>query len=357
MRTDVGTQALTLLRLPSACSYNGNGNWPQGNGTCTAGGKMGKAGQVGGYYHYHKIMFQRSIRVVARTLTYGLQVGYMIVRGHEVARTSPAAVGLTLQSGFTVPPNARLQLQRIDNVTYQPLQFAPIATVPRGYAGLLYLTTFATVTAPAGNNYIEGCWHLYTDANMTWPGVVLGTGVEDFFDSAYWFCALGGAGPYLFAHPNSGLLHFSRETFAGADVVHLSRPYANGTVERISAYRFFDAEVVGFSDGGGLRWRVGDVGGKCSGCPTGTDSDGKRCAPTGHPLSAVAVRAYAWVYTWPLDDAAPPAPNFPPIACPNATVCGGGDGDGDGVRVQLEPPPLPPPSLTPRQQASPRFMK
>ena len=31
--------------------------------------------------------------------------------------------------------------------------------------------------------------------------------------------------------------------------------------------RFFDQEVVGFSDGGHLDWRVGDVGGKCNGCP------------------------------------------------------------------------------------------
>jgi hypothetical protein len=35
---------------------------------------------------------------------------------------------------------------------------------------------------------------------------------------------------------------------------------ANETVERMSAYRFFDQEVVGFANGGGLQWRVGDVG-------------------------------------------------------------------------------------------------
>ena len=91
-----------------------------------------------------------------------------------------------------MPPNARLQLQRIDNVTYAPLDLVPLVTLPRGYAGLLYMTTLATQTTPAGNNYIEGCWHLFPSANATWPGVVLGTGVEDYFDSAYWFCALGG---------------------------------------------------------------------------------------------------------------------------------------------------------------------
>ena len=108
--------------------------------------------QVGGYYHYHKVMFQKSIRVTARSLGAGLQVVYMVVRGHEVAHTDAAAAGLQLPSGFTVPANARLQLQRIDNQTFQPLEFVPLVTLPAGYAGLLYLTTFATQTIPAGNN-------------------------------------------------------------------------------------------------------------------------------------------------------------------------------------------------------------
>lgn len=102
-------------------------------------------------------------------------------------------------------------------------------------------------------------------------------GKQDYFDSAYWFCALGGMGPCLFAHPNSGLLHFSRTAFDGKDVINGGRPSAKtpknasiwSTVERLSAYRFFDSEVVGFSNGGALHWRVGDVGGKCGGCPPG----------------------------------------------------------------------------------------
>ena len=80
------------------------------------------------------------------------QVVYIVVRGHEVASDSPAAAGLSLPSGFVVPPNARLQLHRIDNVTFGPLDFVPLVTVPKGYAGLLYLTTLATQTIPAGNN-------------------------------------------------------------------------------------------------------------------------------------------------------------------------------------------------------------
>eukprot|EP01052_Picozoa_sp_SAG31_P008280 SAG31_NODE_415_length_15951_cov_13.530848_10_plen_529_part_00 len=302
-------------------TFNGNGTpWrgeaPAGRtGLFAAGEKMGKGGQVGGYYHYHKILFQESIRVEARSLG-GNQVVYIVVRGHEVAKGTPAAAGLVMPSGFMVPPNAKLQLQRIDNVTYQPLELVPLVTLPSGYAGLLYMTTFAIQTVPAGNNYIEGCWHLSRTANESWPGLVLGTGVEDFFDSAYGFCATSGQGACLFAHPTSGLLHFSRTAWNGSDVIadpavgYTGRPRANDTAERLSAYRFFDQEVVGFSDGGALHWRVGDVAGKCSGCPSGTAN----CqAPFVFP---VAVRSYAWVYTWPLAAGTPAAPNAPPLKGP-----------------------------------------
>jgi hypothetical protein len=40
--------------------------------------------QVGGYYHYHRIPFQRSIRVAARSLTAGLQVSIL---GRRVIQT------------------------------------------------------------------------------------------------------------------------------------------------------------------------------------------------------------------------------------------------------------------------------
>ena len=72
----------------------------------------------------------------------------------------------------------------------------------------------------------------------------------------------------------------------------------------------------------------------------------KGCQPTGQPLSPTAVRTYAWVYTWPLDDSAPPTPNLsPPIACPNATICGPAHGE-----ALLEAPELAPPEqFLPRQ--------
>jgi hypothetical protein len=271
--------------------------------------------------------------VTARSLSKGLQVVYIIVRGHEVSRSSPAAGGLVLPSGFTVPRNAKLQLQRLDNVTFQPLEFAPLVSLPPGTAGLLYLTTMATQTIPAGNNYIEvrtnaagaaAPWsgrtmvrqdHGQALSQLAWSvgdgwkrrrviGCCRGAGTcspqptlhgpalswarasrttstlrvsvsdapclpcashgastrqpfgrhacPDFeglwplphplpkidwsprlnhtalvWLRADWFCALGGQGPCLFAHPTSGLLHFSRTHFNGSDWIAQPRPGAN----------------------------------------------------------------------------------------------------------------------------------
>jgi len=311
-------------RMHGDLGGDGIGDPPVGwapKGIYSAGGKMGKHGEAGAYMGYHKILFQKSIKVTARTVD-NLQVIYLVVRGHEVARSSQGASGLLMPSGFTVPPNARTQLQRIDNVTFHRLQFVPVVDLPKGYAGLIYLVTLAPMTSPAGNSYIEGCWHLFTDSEKQWPGIIMGTGTEDFFDSSYYWGALGGGDPLLYAHDNSGLVHFSRLFPNGTSAMHLQRPYPNGTIERFSAYRFFDNEVVGFRDGGALNWRVGDDAGKCLGCPTGKDQHGNPCPGAYGEPSPVTVRSYAWIYSWPLDDSHGPAPSQEPIQCPDPSVCG-----------------------------------
>ena len=70
---------------------------------------MGKGGQVGGYYHYHKVIFQRSIRVTARTLGKGPQVVYIVVRGHEVLNMNCEHMCILAMITETVPLGVQVQ--------------------------------------------------------------------------------------------------------------------------------------------------------------------------------------------------------------------------------------------------------
>ena len=77
-----------------------------------------------------------------------------------------------------------------------------LAAIPAGFEGLLFQNTIAIEATPpwgiagaAGryqvlNSYVEGCWHLQRRANESLPGLTLGTGLEDYFDSVS-ECELG----------------------------------------------------------------------------------------------------------------------------------------------------------------------
>jgi hypothetical protein len=56
------------------------------------------------------------------------------------------------------------------------------------------------------------------------------------------FCALGGQGPCLFAHPSSGLLHFSRTAFNGTDIIALGRPTCNATTGQERRHLLFSTQ-------------------------------------------------------------------------------------------------------------------
>eukprot|EP01023_Acetabularia_acetabulum_P044717 TRINITY_DN45048_c0_g1_i1.p3 TRINITY_DN45048_c0_g1~~TRINITY_DN45048_c0_g1_i1.p3 ORF type:complete len:131 (-),score=18.46 TRINITY_DN45048_c0_g1_i1:244-636(-) len=122
---------------------------------------------------------------------------------------------------------------------------------------------------------MEGCWHLYQDEQELFPGVILGTGLEDFFDSGYGF-SINDHFPLgvRWSHATSGFTHFN----------------ATDSVETLSAYKFFDTEIVGMQDGGSLEWRVGDVKGKCT--------DQSENNSIGWPQIS-HVRMLTWYYTWP----------------------------------------------------------
>ena len=109
----------------------------------------------------------------------------------------------------------------------------------------------------------------------------------------------------LFQHSNSGLLHFSSDTSDQFAIDPLLLVNGSGRipsrdedctgkgpcplrgVERISAYRFLDREVVSFEDGGTVQWRNSDFEPKCYALTT----PGKEI----QNVSPVLVRSYAWV--------------------------------------------------------------
>jgi len=228
--------------------------------------KNGKGGSKGGWYINYKIPFGKSINV---TVEGPIGNGFVIVRGCE---NLPVQVG-----SFTLPTAARMQLHKIEAVTFEPLAWVPIVDIPTG-DGLVYMHAIAANSSSA--NFWEGCYHLYTPYHQPFPGTVLSTGMEDFFDSAYGF----GGGEYKF--PVSGCTHRSA---IGKDGMELS------------AYRFHEEDPLAFSGGVKFQWRIGDLinakahpeSPKCF-----IDKQGPGDEVVGRPM-ATTVTTYAWVYTWP----------------------------------------------------------
>ena len=105
-----------------------------------------------------------------------------------------------------------------------------------------------------------------------WPGWLLGTGAEDYPESAYYF----NAGPY-------------RGATAGLTVMQ-----PGPELSLVSFYKLHHKDPLFFSDGATFQWRNGDItdpatGQKC------TLRDGK---PIGTP-SAVNASTLVYAYVWP----------------------------------------------------------
>jgi len=223
---------------------------------------IGKGADGGAWYNNFRIPFHSNIRITGQLApgTGDRGVLWTIFRGSE---NLPITVG-----NYQLPASARLIQSRIQNVTYQPLQFVNLVDVPAQHSGVLwahYLTAQST-----NENFMEGCYHSYTPHSAAFPGLTVSTGTEDYFDSAFYF----NAGP--FHQENAGLTHL---------VVK------DGHVE-LSAYRLHDADPIFFQNGFRFEWRVGDV----------SDARGLKCtsvkgSPAGSP-QPTAVTAYTWVYIW-----------------------------------------------------------
>jgi hypothetical protein len=148
--------------------------------------------------------------------------------------------------------------------------------------GLVYLVALAAQSA--SYDFWEGCVHLHTPHAQPFPGTVLSTGTEDYFDSAFGFDA------GLYHYPTSGCTHREGGLPPGASTRALE----------VSAYRFHEEDPVAFSGGVRLLWRIGDY------INTQTHPESPKCfidapgagdKPVGTPLNTT-VTSYVWVYTW-----------------------------------------------------------
>lgn len=215
---------------------------------------MGKGAKSTGWFHNFQIPF-KSVRVTYQGDASGGTI-WMIIRGSE---NLPLKIG-----SLDLPSTARMQLQA-KTTTLDVLEFYDLAHVPSG-PGLLFMSAMAV---KSGNyNFMEGCFHLYSPPTVAWPGLLMSTGMEDYYDSAFYFN--GG----VFRAPVSGSTHMAAGEWSG--------------------YRFHEMDPIVFSDGVRLQWRNGDVTDTATGLKCTLETGGK---VVGHP-TASNVTSYAWVYTW-----------------------------------------------------------
>eukprot|EP00729_Bicosta_minor_P014373 gene14373-20223_t len=253
---------------------------------------IGKTSDMDGYYSNVQTPFYKSIRVTAQLPpgTTGFSV-YTIIRGTV---NVPIVI-----NGFTLPATARMQTVTNTNMTVQSLHFVPIVnmslvgTGSSTGSGMVLGHTVAIQGHPSFI-YLEGCFHLITPYTTplrnfgvanNFPGVVLSTGMEDYYDSSFYFHA------GTFQLSASGVTHMC----SGGTAHSTPHPACGGgkALSEWSAYRFHHRDPLFFSGGVQLLFRNGDVGDKVS-------YGNAKCFnldATGGPGTSI-VSSLAWVYTW-----------------------------------------------------------
>ena len=186
----------------------------------------------------------------------------------------------------------------------------------------------ALAVESANKNFLEACYHLFTPHDQAFPGTVLSTGTEDYFDSA---CKLHddhhaqhlcvskqpnviGATDYFdggtFRFPVAGETHVNTTRPDGSGIVKWCVQLSAASVSPLSspalrcplrsAYRFHEEDPIAFSDGVRFMWRIGDV------VNAKTHAESPKCwidqkmpgdGVAGHPQPSI-VTSYAWVYSW-----------------------------------------------------------
>jgi len=219
---------------------------------------FGKGANSGSWFNNFLIPFQKSIKVTVQHQNGNYGGFYMIVRG---ATNLPIRIG-----NLVLPTTAKLRLYKFQ-ADVPALQYVNFVKIPSG-SGLMFMHT---IQVESNNlNFLEGCYHMYTGA-QEFPGTVLATGTEDYYDSGWYF----DAGE--FHMPVSGYTHYGT---------------LNGRVQW-SAYRFHEMDPLRFSNGFTFSWRNGDS----------VDAAGVKCmmesggSIIGSP-STSSVLAYTWVYSY-----------------------------------------------------------
>jgi len=222
---------------------------------------IGKGAATGGVYNNIKIPFAKSIKVTCeQPPSEPTGIFWFIVRGIEGV---PITVG-----GIQLPPSARLHVLQF-NQTFSPLALVNAVNVANT-AGALVMWT---LSVGSGNlNFLEGCVRCFIDGG---PQMLLSSGTEDYFDSAFYF----NAGTFRF--PVSGL-------------THVDTTGKGGYPTTLSAYRFHEADPIVWNKSFKFVWRNGD---------TIDPANGQKCIDdggnvVGNPTTSI-VNSVAWVYLFP----------------------------------------------------------
>ena len=202
---------------------------------------FGKGAASGAWFNNFKIPFQRSIRITYQKTTPGSSnMFFMIVRGYPWSSSSSYPIATV--GGIPLPSTARMRLY-VTEKYLQPFEYIDLVNIPPNNStttggsssGLLFMHSLAV---QSGNlQFLEGCYHAYTPYDVKFPGVLLSTGTEDYFDSAWYF--------------NGGQFHFPVSGFTHA--------FQNNTFVTLSAYRFHRMDPIQFENGFRLQWRNGDL--------------------------------------------------------------------------------------------------
>jgi len=195
---------------------------------------FGKNSKFGGWHINLFIPFSKSIRV---TLQLPPQIAstraFAMVRGVE---NIPITFG-----SVQLPSTARLHSFLKTSISLPVLGFHEMVDL-KTEKGYLLGTMIDIVSEDNGSlNSLEGCWHAYFPGTQyaQYPGLLLGTGAEDYPESAYYF----NAGPYR--GPTSGLT--------------VMVPGKNPGASKISFYKLHHKDPIFFRNGFRFEWRNGDV--------------------------------------------------------------------------------------------------